>query len=91
MTKAMAEQLVRCQHRGLPLGVFRPAIVTSTYQEPVQGWTDNYYGPTGVVAAVMMGILHSLHCHEEINANIVPVDMCVNALIASAWDVAETW
>lgn len=25
-------------------------LVTSTYQEPMVGWIDNLYGPTGVVA-----------------------------------------
>lgn len=28
------------------------------------------------------------HCDKNINANIVPVDMTVNALIVSAYDVA---
>lgn len=30
-----------------------------------------------------------LYCDEKSDANIVPVDMCVNGLIASAWDIAE--
>jgi alcohol-forming fatty acyl-CoA reductase len=28
------------------------------------------------------------HCNKDINANIVPVDMTVNALIVSAYDAA---
>lgn len=35
------------------------------------------------------GVLRTLHCDGNMNANIVPVDMCVNALIASAWDIAN--
>lgn len=62
-------------------------VVTSTVKEPVIGWIDNLYGPTGVVAGAGTGVLRTLHCDEHINANIVPVDMTCNALIAAAWDV----
>lgn len=75
--------------KNLPMGVFRPAIVTSSIREPVIGWIDNLYGPTGVVAGVGTGVLRTLHCNRDIVANIVPVDTTVNALIVSAWDVAE--
>lgn len=51
------------------------------------GWINNLYGPNGVVAGVCKGILRTLHCDNNINANIVPADMCVNSLICSAWDV----
>lgn len=87
-TKALAEDYVRRRNKGLPLGIFRPAIVVSTSQEPIPGWIDNLYGPTGVTAGASTGILKTLHCNPKVNANIVPVDLTVNALIASAWDVA---
>lgn len=83
----MAEAYIRDNHEGLPLAMHRPAIVVSTYREPIKGWIDNYYGPTGVCAGVMMGVLHIMHCDDEVNANIVPVDMCVNSMIAAAWEV----
>lgn len=73
----------------LPLGMFRPAIVTSSVKEPLIGWIDNLYGPTGVVAGAGTGVLRTLHCDKDKNANMVPVDMTCNALIASAWDVAK--
>lgn len=55
------------------------------------GWIDNLYGPTGVVAGVGTGVLRTLHCNKYINANIVPVDMSVNALITAAWDVGTNY
>lgn len=55
------------------------------------GWIDNLYGPTGVVAGAGTGVLRTLHCDENINANIVPVDMACNALIAAAWDVGTNY
>lgn len=47
------------------------------------------YGPTGVAAGAGTGVLRSLHCDGSMQANVVPGDMVVNALIASAWDIAE--
>ncbi|KAG7201486.1 hypothetical protein KM043_004245 [Ampulex compressa] len=86
-TKAIAEGVIRDKNDGLPIGIFRPAIVVSTAYEPLKGWIDNLYGPTGIVAAAGSGILRVMHCDPKVNANIVPVDLTVNALIASAWDV----
>lgn len=52
------------------------------------GWIDNYYGPTGVIAAAAVGFLRSIRINRDIYANMVPVDYTVNAILASAWDVA---
>ncbi|EFA05024.1 fatty acyl-CoA reductase wat [Tribolium castaneum] len=86
-TKAVAEDIVRQDGLDLPIGIYRPSIVVSTYQEPTEAWINNLYGPTGVCAGAGSGILRALHANSEVNANIVPVDMCVNSLIATAWDV----
>lgn len=59
-----------------------------TLKEPVPGWIDNMYGPTGIVIGVGTGLLRVLYAKEANLANIVPVDMCVNSLLAAAWDVA---
>lgn len=88
-TKAVAENVVKKEAGSLPIGIFRPAIVISTYQEPIRGWIDNLYGPTGVAAGAGTGILRSIHCDGSIKANVVPADMVTNALILSAWDVAN--
>ena len=86
-TKSLAEDLVKSHSKGLPVAVFRPAIVIPTYKEPLQGWIDNMYGPTGIVLGVGAGLLRVLYIHKENRAEIVPVDLCVNSLIASAYDV----
>lgn len=68
---------------------FLNLTVISTYKEPVRGWIDNLYGPTGVAAGAGTGLLRSLHCDGSIQANVVPGDLTVNAMIASAWDVSN--
>lgn len=68
---------------------FCDLTVISTYREPLRGWIDNLYGPTGVAAGAGTGLLRSIHCDGSVNANVVPADMTVNALIACAWDVVN--
>lgn len=60
------------------------AVVGTAY-EPVIGWTDNLYGPTGLVVGAGCGVLHTIYARTDCVANIVPVDMTVSALIATAW------
>ncbi|KAG6454612.1 fatty acyl-CoA reductase wat [Manduca sexta] len=86
-TKALAEKEIRRNSGDLPVGIFRPAIVTSTAKEPLKCWLDNMYGPTGVAVGSATGIVRTLHCDPEVTADIVPVDLVVNCLIASARSV----
>lgn len=48
------------------------------------------YGPTGIVVGVGSGLLRVFHVNPDNVAELVPVDMCVNSLLASAWDVARS-
>ncbi|XP_056639603.1 facilitated trehalose transporter Tret1-like isoform X2 [Diorhabda sublineata] len=86
-TKALAENLVNDIGKGLPLAIFRPSIIVSTYKEPIPGWIDNLYGPTGCCAGVVTGVLRVLYCDPNLVADIVPIDTCVSALISIAWDL----
>jgi alcohol-forming fatty acyl-CoA reductase len=79
---------VKNNSKGLPLAVFRPAIVIPTYKGPIEGWIDNMYGPTGIVIGVAAGLLRVLHIHKNNRAEIVPVDLCVNSMIACAHDIS---
>lgn len=90
-TKAIAEDVIHQHGRGLPVGMFRPGIVISTYKDPVSGWIDNFYGPTGAIAGAGTGVIRTLRCNPNANANMVPVDLCVNGIITSAWDVANRY
>lgn len=50
---------------------------------------DNVFGPTGAMIAGGAGILRVLHANNLSKTEIVPADYTVNALIASAWNVAN--
>ena len=47
-TKALAEQLLEKECGNVPLVIVRPSVVTASAQEPMPGWIDNIYGPTGI-------------------------------------------
>lgn len=73
LTKCWAEDLVRSRCASMPAAVFRPAIVIPTIREPVVGWIDNHFGPTGIIVGVGAGLLRTIYVDETIPAEIVPV------------------
>ncbi|XP_073840124.1 waterproof [Musca autumnalis] len=88
-TKVLAEDIIQNYGQNLPVTIFRPGIVVTTYREPVSGWIDNMYGPCGIIVGVGSGVMRIFSGKVENKANMVPVDLCVNALLTSAWDIAR--
>jgi fatty acyl-CoA reductase len=87
-TKALAEYVVSQEAKDLPLAIIRPSIVGSSWREPIPGWVDNYNGPSGLVVATGKGMLRTMIGSNSAIADIVPVDICVNMMIAIAWHTA---
>lgn len=87
-------QLVRSQKQSHLAAIFNLTLlyvsVLPVANEPVPGWIDNMYGPTGMLIGVAAGLIRVFHVHKDNNAEIVPVDMCVNSLLAAAWDISKT-
>lgn len=63
--------------------------VISTYREPAIGWVDNVYGPTGALVGGGAGLIRTMNIDENCTAELIPADLTVNALIATAWEVAN--
>lgn len=63
--------------------------VISTYHEPVEGWVDNIFGPTGALVGGGAGLIRTMNMDKQCTAELIPADYTVNALIATAWDVAN--
>nr|QLI62002.1 fatty acyl-CoA reductase 12 [Streltzoviella insularis] len=88
-TKAMAESAVnRYPGRGYPVAIFRPTIVVSSLRYPFPGWVENLNGPSGVVVGAGKGMLHVFCCRESARADLLPVDIAIDTLIAVAWEIA---
>ncbi|KAM3955664.1 fatty acyl-CoA reductase wat [Aphomia sociella] len=90
-TKALAEKELRINAGGLPIGIFRPAIVISTVKEPLKCWLDNMYGPTGIAVGSVSGIVRALQCDAAVTADLVPVDSAVNCLLVAAAGVSSAY
>ncbi|XP_054288689.1 fatty acyl-CoA reductase wat-like [Macrosteles quadrilineatus] len=87
-SKALCEDMLYEESSGLPLCIFRPSVVGPTFEEPLRAWTDNIYGPTGMLMAIGMGVLHIKRFDLSLPLDAVPVDLTVNAMIAVAWENA---
>uniref|UniRef100_A0A8D8YLP1 Fatty acyl-CoA reductase n=2 Tax=Cacopsylla melanoneura TaxID=428564 RepID=A0A8D8YLP1_9HEMI len=89
-SKALAEEVCRTYvNKGLPVTVVRPSIVVSTYREPLKNWINNVYGATGVLFGASMGFLHVFFADPDAKADLIPVDLVANAVLASMWEVSE--
>ena len=77
-----------CKEFNLPCAIIRPSIVGASWREPFPGWIDNFNGPTALFAAMGKGILRTMIGNFNSTADIIPVDIPVNLMIAVAWQTA---
>lgn len=61
------------------------SAVTPAFQAPFPGWVDSLNGPTGVLVGAGKGVIRSMMCDETHHAEVIPVDVCINALVVLAY------
>ncbi|KAK5637931.1 hypothetical protein RI129_012226 [Pyrocoelia pectoralis] len=84
-TKHVAEDLIRRKGDELPIAIVRPSIVVAPYDFPITSWAS-YFDPNCLMmAAIGLGILHSMHCNPRCNAEFIPVNFVVNHAIVAGW------
>ncbi|XP_076392313.1 fatty acyl-CoA reductase wat isoform X2 [Megachile rotundata] len=88
-SKSIAESLVENFSRktSIPCSVFRPSIVISPYDEPVSGWVANVNGPAAPIIMINLGVAHVIPIGMANALDIVPLDLAVNCLLATIWDL----
>lgn len=64
--------------------ILRPSILSATLEEPVPGWTDSIGLMGGIFLLAGLGILKEIPCDENQIGDIIPVDIAVNQMLASA-------
>lgn len=84
-SKRLSESLVNEYSKYIPIAIARPSIVTPAYNEPMPGWVDSLNGPVGVVVAGGKGLIRSMMAAEDFYAEVVPVDIAINAIITIAY------
>lgn len=85
-TKGLTEHLVNGYSGIIPIVITRPSIVTAAWKEPYPGWVEGMNGPTGLIVGAARGVVRSMHCNPEFPADILPVDVAMNAIITAAWE-----
>ncbi|XP_034241040.1 putative fatty acyl-CoA reductase CG5065 isoform X2 [Thrips palmi] len=86
-TKAVAEAVILEEGKELPVVIVRPSIVSPSWREPVPGWVDNWNGPVGPWVSIGKGTLSCVFGRADVVADFVPVDVCIDLMVAAAWDV----
>ncbi|XP_011266457.2 putative fatty acyl-CoA reductase CG5065 isoform X1 [Camponotus floridanus] len=89
-SKRLAETLVANEFPNLPCSIARPSIVIPSYKEPFPGWVDNLNGPIGLLVGGGKGVIRSMHCNGNYNAEVIPVDFAINNLIIIAYKTATS-
>ncbi|CAK1546406.1 unnamed protein product [Leptosia nina] len=89
-TKCLSEELVMQYNGRFPIVLARPSIVTAVLKEPIPGWIDNVNGPTGIMILSGKGVQRTMHVNVLNNADLVPVDITINACILLAYTTALT-
>uniref|UniRef100_A0A8C7E3Z9 Fatty acyl-CoA reductase n=1 Tax=Naja naja TaxID=35670 RepID=A0A8C7E3Z9_NAJNA len=87
-SKALTEYLIHQEKGDLNVAIVRPSIVGASWQEPFPGWIDNFNGTSGLLAAGGKGILRTVKCNPAAIADIIPVDLAINLIIAAGWYTA---
>ena len=82
-TKAMGEQMVMQTRGSMPTVILRPSVIESSLAEPIPGWLDGLRMADPLIAAIGKGRLRALPMKPDVHLDLVPVDMVVNALLAS--------
>ncbi|CAF4887644.1 unnamed protein product [Pieris macdunnoughi] len=84
-TKNLTEDLVTQYEGKFPIVIARPSIVMAALKEPIPGWVDNMNGPTGLLVGAGKGVIRTMHCNDSYQADVMPVDMAVNACLVLAY------
>lgn len=81
----MAERYLATQtnSQSFQVIIVRPSIVTPSLRDPLPGWTDNYYGPTGYFVVSGKGVLRSMIVNKDKICDMIPVDVVANTIICS--------
>lgn len=59
--------------------------MTSSLKVPFPGWTDNFYGLTGILVGGGIGVLRVFNASKHICVDVIPVDIVIKSIIITTW------
>ncbi|XP_052891133.1 fatty acyl-CoA reductase wat-like [Anopheles moucheti] len=87
-SKKCTEVMIQQQFADLPIGIFRPPIVTPSYKEPIPGWVDCIQGITGLCIPILKQRLLWYYGEPSACPALTPVDYCIAGMITAACDIS---
>ena len=86
LTKSLAEVVVeQNKHRLGKVAVIRLPFLMATSCEPKVGWFDEPQAGVGLSCLYSLGLLRVTDLHIHSPFNVIPIDLCSNALIGITW------
>ncbi|MCH7527170.1 MAG: AMP-binding protein, partial [Planctomycetes bacterium] len=82
-TKWLAEQLLARDRGDVPLVLYRPAIIESSYDEPAPGWIDGLRMADPLILVFGRGKLTEFPALPDAELDLIPVDLVANGMIAT--------
>jgi len=80
----MAERtLKKRRNPNLPCLLLRPSIIGGALKEPYPGWTDTISAAGGLSLTGGIGIVNWIHGDSNNIADLIPVDIVSNMIIAA--------
>ncbi|KAL1221442.1 Fatty acyl-CoA reductase 1 [Cardamine amara subsp. amara] len=83
-TKSMGEMLLGHYRENMPIVIIRPTIITSTISDSFPGWIEGFKTVDSILISYGKGLLKCFLVDHKAVCDIIPVDMVVNAMIATA-------
>ncbi|XP_068632623.1 putative fatty acyl-CoA reductase CG5065 [Battus philenor] len=83
-TKALAENVVNEEHGDVPTVIIRPSIVAASYNEPLKGWLDNWFGGTFLISSISTGLIKIILNERSTVTDLIPVDYVSNLTVVAA-------
>jgi len=88
-TKAITERILALKRGDIPMCFVRPTIVGGSLKEPTPGWVDSVAAVGAVMLYCGVGLVQFMKGDGKMVADIVPVDLVANALIAAVPSIAN--
>jgi alcohol-forming fatty acyl-CoA reductase len=88
-SKHLTEKLVSDRSDSIPIVIIRPSIVCPSFEEPFEGWVDNYNGIMAVLPTASTGLLRVVYGKSDVTPDLIPCDFVVNSMVVAAASMAS--
>ncbi|XP_072397802.1 putative fatty acyl-CoA reductase CG5065 isoform X2 [Diabrotica undecimpunctata] len=80
--KSLGEHVVNelCQGK-IPVVITRPSVVIHTLSDPIEGYTDNFNGPNGLITAAGTGLTRIIYGSKDNIVDYIPADYVIKGII----------